>query len=116
MDYPELSEIEKAIEAEEESYIEQAGEALKKKVAENNGQFSETIPIMPNGFLDLTDETGSLRSYFAHVANAGGKEAVEGLYKLAYNVQRKNPELAFTFERDTEGRSIIYTVRENSKK
>lgn len=116
MDNPEVSGIEEAIRKEEESYVEDAGEGIRKKVVANGGQFSETLRIKPNGFLDLTDEQGGLKSYFAHVANAGRSGAVEELYKLAFKVQERIPQLAFTFERDTGGQSITYTVKENVKK
>lgn len=114
MDNPELSKIGKAIRTEDEGYVDYAAKTLRMKAAANNGLFSETVLIKPNGFLDLTDKNGDLKSYFAHLANAGENESVEELYKLAYRVQQKAPELVFTFERDNEGQSITYTVRESS--
>lgn len=116
MDNPELSEIEETLRADEEELIKDVGETLKHRISENNGQFTETIPIKPDSSLDLTDSQGNLRSYFVHIANASGNEAVEELYKLASKVQGKFPEIKFTFERDIEGKSIAYTVAEGTNK
>ena len=110
-DIPDLQEIENAIKEEEESCIEQARETLEQRVAANNGLFSETLDIKPDGSLGLTDENGELKSYFAHVAYEG----VEKLYELAYKVVERNPKLALTFEIDPAGQSVTYTVRENTK-
>ena len=107
METPELSDIEKGIKEKEEQETIELGETLKRKVAENGGQFSETIPILPNGKLEIMDKDRNLKSLFAHQ----GQDAPEELYRLAFKVQQKAPELIFTFAWDREGRSISYTVQ-----
>ncbi|EKD65461.1 MAG: hypothetical protein ACD_50C00083G0020 [uncultured bacterium] len=111
METPELSDIEKKIKKEEEQDIIDLGETLKRKIAENGGQFSETIPILPDGKLEIMDKDNNLKSLFAH----RGRDNPEDLYRLAFKVQQKAPELVFTFARASEGQSISYTVQSPPK-
>jgi hypothetical protein len=95
-----------------EQDIQEAGEVLARNAKANKGMFSETLQIRSDGRFQLEDEKGNLKSVFAClVLNEQPADHVETLYRLAYQVHKRFPDLAFAFTRDKEGRSLTYTVR-----
>lgn len=118
MDNPELAEIEEALRKEEEEGLEKAGNGILERIAANNGSYSETLELDPKGFIiNLTDQEGGIKSFLAHLASLESpKTGAEAVYQVAYRVQEKFPQIAFTFERDPNAKSITYTVTKSPDK
>ena len=106
MEFPNSTKTEREI--QEEEYVRELAETLKKKIREGGGSFSETISIRSDGKLEVMEKNQQLKSLFAHEGQSGP----EDLYRLAFRVQQETPELTFSFQRDPEGKSITYTTSE----
>lgn len=85
-----LGQLEAEEKEEEEARIQDVAASLKKRIAENNGEFSETIPVDARGKLEQIDEdlegTGNPRSLLVHEAyiteeGGGGPESLYGVAK-----------------------------------
>ncbi len=73
---------------QEAELAEAAGEHFKEKIKQGGGSFSETIPAEFSA------------------------EDYERIMLIIKDVQEKNPELIFDFEKDNNGKLIKYTVSE----
>lgn len=104
---PTLIDLDKLDREEAEAMVKDVGEILGRKMKDNNGIFSEILPIKPGGELETVDSNQNVKSLFA--VNAGN---AEGLFKLAFRVQEKFPNLSFGFDRDPNGQWIKYSVSE----
>lgn len=106
--------IAKEEQEEEEQELIQLGEVFKKRLAENNGRFSEELTLTPQGKISLKTKEGELASKFAHIAlftqgeNQGS--GFESVFKLASKINEKFPELQFGFEQNPERNILTYTV------
>jgi hypothetical protein len=99
-----------------ETFIQLTGKNLRNNINRNKVEFSEKIEIKPNGSLQVKDEKGRTRLFFAQCAVLYTRsDDIEALYKYAYQVHEKFPELQFAFDRDKEGKSITFTVSMTEK-
>lgn len=94
-----------------EDDVSSVAEALKKRVADQNGSLAETLGILSDGSIELPTKPGDkMVSFFAHM----GSGSIEELMHLALLIVEKYPELNFTFENDPEGKWIKYSVTEST--
>ena len=58
---PTGEEIDKWIAEEKAEIVDSVGKGLKALIKKNKGQFQETIPIKPDGQLEVMDKYGARR-------------------------------------------------------
>lgn len=93
-----------------EDDVECVGEALKWRIENANGDFGETLHLLPNGSIKLpTKSEGEMVSLFAHI----GSNSVDELQHLAQLITTKYPELKFTFKVDNVRSWIKYSVTQS---
>ncbi|OGH10740.1 MAG: hypothetical protein A3B38_03470 [Candidatus Levybacteria bacterium RIFCSPLOWO2_01_FULL_36_13] len=102
---------------ERERDLSIAGQNLKERITKANGIFSETVvlkSIQRTNFLP-TETNRIVKSFFYRLIlehNRDGGDLIEGLFKTAFLVNKRFPELIFTFEQDEERKSIKYFVQD----
>lgn len=106
---------------EKERDILIAGKDLKEKILASRGIFSEKIRLGPRLESErtnlLTIQTDRMvRSFLLHLVERRfyNQDIVEGLFEVALNVNRKFPELIFSFQKDEEGQWVRYFVQDET--
>lgn len=94
---------------ERRSPVEIAEETYKELLAHRD-TYSEQLRIDANGSFDELDR-GDGQAPLMREANTP-----EELYRFAQEIERRNPDLQFSFEPDKEGRWLRYTVSKRKKK
>jgi len=103
---PELSTEEKKA-AEQRSL---SATAMRRQV-EENGSFSESFTIRPNGTLERQGKVPALQATLY-----GEHQTPDDLYDFMRKTMEEHPWMHVQFDRSRDGSKITYTVRERTPK